>query len=187
MVGSKINRQPERGLTLVELLVVIVILALASSVVLLTAPPSRPKVREDAERFAARLQIALDDAIVSGRSSRLAIDAVGYRFQSLDGDEWRDIETVKNLAPIEFDRRTTATPTVPDAANDNVRALGHDETGTGASDKEEAEDEKSLTVPLDPLGEQMPLTLRFSSPDGVFTVSLDEGAAITVRDDAKAR
>lgn len=187
MVGTKIDPQSQRGLTLVELLVVIVILALASSVVLLTAPPSRPKVREDAERFAARLQIALDDAIVSERSSRLAIDAVGYRFQVLDGDKWRDIETVRNLARAEFDRRTTAILSAPEAANANSRALGHEEIAAGVAEKKQGAEEKLLAIPLDPLGEQTPLTVRFSSPEGAFTVALDETGAITLRDDGKTR
>ncbi|OFX05720.1 MAG: type II secretion system protein GspH [Alphaproteobacteria bacterium RIFCSPHIGHO2_12_FULL_63_12] len=87
MVGRKIIRNAQRGLTLIELLVVIVILALASSLVLLTAPPTRPPVRDEAERFARRMELALDEAITSSRPMRVKIDALGYVFEQLDPPE----------------------------------------------------------------------------------------------------
>ena len=150
MVGRKIARARQRGLTLVELLVVIVILALASSVVLLTAPPSRPEVRDEAERFAARMQLALDHAITSTAPVRVKIDPSGYVFETLapaipenekiesdqaeeeEGDSgnirWKSVAGASALARRNFEKGVTVTPEIADAANDNARELGEDDS-----------------------------------------------------------
>lgn len=189
MVGRKIARARQRGLTLVELLVVIVILALASTVVLLTAPPSRPPVREEAERFAARMQLALDEAITASTPMRVKIDASGYVFEML-GPELTETETVTEtsrwapvdgavmLARRDFDKSITVTPAIADAANDNARELGDDESAD-----DETEEEKGIyAIPLDPLGAQTAFSIRFSSRDGVWTASVDEGGKVTVKE-----
>jgi general secretion pathway protein H len=166
--------------TLVELLVVIVILALASAVVLLTAPPSRPPVRDDAERFAARVQLALDDAITSAQPMRVTLDAQGYVFETLGADGWAPVATDKAFIRRNFDSGTTATPEIEDAANDNARALGVEEE---SGEEEEAEEEEgAYSIPLDPLGAQTAFSVRFSSGDGVWVVSVDQGAAVSVKE-----
>ena len=179
MDRKQIAQRRQCGLTLIELLVVIVILALASTVVLLTAPPSRPEIREDAERFAARMQLALDDAIVSGRTMRVSIDAKGYQFEMLSGGEWSAIKGVRNLSRSEFGDRTTATAEIKDASFDNARALGVEE-GEEVSDEEE---EGVNFVPLDPLGAQTAFSIRFSSGDGAWKVTVDDGARVSVTQD----
>lgn len=171
------KRRRQRGLTLVELLVVIVILALASSVVLLNAPPSRPDVREDAERFAARLSLAFDETIATGRAMRLAIDASGYRFETREDDAWSPLEGDKALGPRPFDARSTAKLEMADAADDNTEALGGDA-------RDETADEEARRILLDPLGAQAAFSVRFSSADGAWLVTVTDGAAIEVKEDA---
>lgn len=180
MVGGILKRRAQRGLTLVELLVVIVILALASAVVLLNAPPSRPAVREDAERFAARMELAMDEAIANGAVMRVSIDAAGYAFEALKGGEWTAFDGDRFLGRAAFDARSLAMVEIADAANDNARALGVEERES-ATDKDE--DEGVRRIGLDPLGAQTPFALRFSSPDGVFVVTVDEAGAIAVKQD----
>lgn len=174
LAGEQIASQ--RGLTLVELLVVIVILALASSVVLLTAPPSRPSVRDDAERFAARLQLALDEAIASARPMRVRIDAAGYAFEALGPGGWVAIATAPVLARREFAGGVTATAVIADAANDNARELGAEERDDEANEEEDG----VYAIPLDPLGAQAAFSLKFSSRDGVWTAAVDEGGKVSV-------
>ena len=172
MVGREVTRRRQRGLTLVELLVVVAVLAIASSVVLLTAPPLRPKVRDDAERFAARLQIGLDQSISSTAPMRLSIDPKGYAFEIFDAGEWARMEAAPALAPQLFDKRTTATVGVDDAANDNSLALG-------AEESDEA-DEGVYLIPLDALGVQQAFSVKFSSADGAWDVRLDEAGGVSV-------
>ncbi len=166
----------QRGLTLIELLVVIAILALASSVVLLNAPPSRPAVREDAERFAARLQLALDEAIAAGAVMRIRVDALGYEFEMLQAGEWRAIENDRLLGGAVFDEATTALVEIADPANDNARALGVDERADEAKDK-------SIRIILDPLGAQTAFVARFSSSQGAWRVVLSDTGAVSVAQD----
>ncbi len=177
MVGRKLNRELELGLTLVELLVVLVILALASSVVLVTAPPSRPLVRDEAERFAARMALALDEAITSAQPMRVTLDGAGYVFERFTPDGWTPIADDRFLSRRTLGRSVTQTPAVEDAANDNSRELGVDED----SNEEEAE-EGVLTIPLDPLGAQLGFSVNFSSSDGVWTVAVDQGAKVSVKE-----
>ncbi|MCB2114535.1 MAG: GspH/FimT family pseudopilin [Parvularculaceae bacterium] len=177
MDRRKLARRKQRGLTLVELLVVIVILALASSVVMMNAPPSRPDVRDDAERFAARISLAFDEAIAGDAPLRIRIDTEGYGFETLKDGEWTPADNIAPLARREFHRRTSALVEVRDAANENAPALGEDETGG-----DEGEDGVS-TIPLDPLGAQTPFNIRFSSAEGVWSVSVDETGAVRVSDD----
>lgn len=75
------------GFTLLELLVVLALTGLLGSAVLLTMPTPRSAVTRDADALAAQLQRAQQEAIVTGRSVRVQLDASGYRFvqQSLDG------------------------------------------------------------------------------------------------------
>lgn len=183
MVGRELNRRRQRGLTLVELLVVIVILALASSVVLLNAPPVRPEARDDAERFAARMQLAFDEAIATGAVMRVSIDALGYGFETLQAGKWKAVEGKAPLARKLYDERSTATVEVADAANDNARALGSEERVT-AVDGEEQEDDDVRRIALDPLGAQTPFSVKFSSPQGAWIVTISEGAAVAVTQDA---
>lgn len=82
------RQQRVAGFTLVELMVVIVILGLATTAVIITLPDGRSQVRDDAEGLAARLVAARDLAIVSGRDSGVTIDAAGYGFSARGGRTW---------------------------------------------------------------------------------------------------
>jgi len=66
------------GFTLVELMVVLVIIALASAAVILTLPERGGSLSSEAERFAARAKAARDDAILDSRAASIAIGPAGY-------------------------------------------------------------------------------------------------------------
>lgn len=81
-------RARRAGFTLVELLMTVAIIGLAAGAVVLTAPDPRPSVAEDAERFAARLDRAREEAILSNRSVAVSTSAEGYGFAAFDGADW---------------------------------------------------------------------------------------------------
>ena len=80
----------ERGFTLVELMVVLVILGLASSAVILAVPDPRGRVIDEAERFAARSRAVRDDAIVQARTMSVVIDATGYSVERRARGRWEN-------------------------------------------------------------------------------------------------
>lgn len=85
-------RTPSRrdgGFTLVELMIVITIFALAAAAVVLTLPDARARIREDAEKFAARTRAAHDAAIVGARPVSVWVTAGGYGFDERVGGRWQ--------------------------------------------------------------------------------------------------
>jgi general secretion pathway protein H len=66
------------GFTLVELMVVLVIIGLASAAVILTLPERGGSLFAEAERFAARTKAARDDAILDARAASVEIGPAGY-------------------------------------------------------------------------------------------------------------
>lgn len=82
----------DRGFTLVELMVVVAILALASTAVILTIPDGSANLREEAQRFAGRVGAARDQAILMSRPMAVSVDAAGYGFARRERGAWRALE-----------------------------------------------------------------------------------------------
>lgn len=76
------------GFTLVELMMTLVVIGLVAGAVVLSMPDPRPAVGETAERFAARLVRAREEAILTNRIVAASTDTDGYQFASFDGAEW---------------------------------------------------------------------------------------------------
>ncbi len=85
------RRRARGGFTLVELMLVVAIIGLAAAAVILTAPPAGRPVGLEAERFAARLIRAREEALLSNRPVAVEVDAEGYRFSTFDGAGWRPL------------------------------------------------------------------------------------------------
>ena len=81
------ERHP-RGFTLVELMVVLAVLALAATVVILTIPGSNARVAEEADRLAVRIAALRDLAIVEGRPMALVVSPSGYAFERREAGGW---------------------------------------------------------------------------------------------------
>lgn len=90
--GRTRSHRSRSGFTLVELLIAVAIMGLAAGAVILSAPDPRPSVAEDAERFAARLSRAREEAILSNRPVAVEATAAGYAFTSFDGAAWSALE-----------------------------------------------------------------------------------------------
>jgi general secretion pathway protein H len=128
----------ERGFTLVELLVTLVILGLASAAVLLAIPDPQGSLREEGERLAARLAATRDAAIVGGRDMAVRFDAAGYGFETRRGGAWlpadgrafaarrwpegTTVTTEPATTRITFDATGLATPTVVLLSRDGAAA-----------------------------------------------------------------
>ena len=83
------TRRGEAGFTLVELMVVLVILGLASAAVVLAMPAPGGSLETEAERLAARAKAARDEAIVEARPAALAVGQGGYTLSRRTGGAWQ--------------------------------------------------------------------------------------------------
>jgi general secretion pathway protein H len=118
------ERGSERGFTLVEVLVVLLILSLATSFVLVTLPDARPSLTVEAERFAARLQRAREEAIFTNRTVEIRITAEGYGFDVRQAGERVPLATL----PFEDTLWTEDTTALLQGADSSSR-IGFDSTG----------------------------------------------------------
>lgn len=166
----------ERGLTLVELLVVLVIMGLASSLVLLNAPPPRSVVERDALRLASSVKVALDEMLMTGVTYRLVIDTAGYGYELYAGGEWKTDGVERAFQRVGFDRGITATTEFEDPALKNARALGEDAP-------EKADEGEPTIIPLDPIGPPATFSARLISAQGAYVVSLAADGGISVEPD----
>ncbi|MFN3930941.1 MAG: GspH/FimT family pseudopilin [Brevundimonas sp.] len=86
--GRPDRRLGRAGFTLVELLMTVAIIGLAAGAVVLAVPDPRPSVAQDAERFAARLSRAREEAVLTNRPVAVEATTAGYGFSVFDGAEW---------------------------------------------------------------------------------------------------
>ena len=87
---AHLRRYAELGFTLVEMMVVIVIIGLASAAVVVAMPDAQGRVRDEAERFAARALAVRDDAIAQGRTESVVVTARGYYVEQRSHGRWQN-------------------------------------------------------------------------------------------------
>jgi general secretion pathway protein H len=80
--------ESERGFTLVELMVVIFIIGLASAAVVMTARSSDRGARDEAEQLAARIAAVRDAAILQSRTMAVWVRPSGYGFETRSIGAW---------------------------------------------------------------------------------------------------
>ncbi len=81
----------QRGFTLVEMLVVLVIMGLLAATVVLSWP-ARSALRDDAVALAARATLAAQESVLSGAAIGLDITAAGYAFYRMEEGVWREVD-----------------------------------------------------------------------------------------------
>jgi len=79
----------QNGFTLIEVMVVLVIVGIASAAVVLMLPNPGGRVHDAGEKLAARALAVRDDAILAGRSTRMVIDTTGYSAERRIAGRWQ--------------------------------------------------------------------------------------------------
>jgi general secretion pathway protein H len=121
------------------MMVVLVILGITAGAILLTAPDSRRSLLNEAERFAASLVRAKEEAVLTNRTIAVRITSQGYAFGAISRGlhrplddrafktvEWSEVTTAMladkgQRSRIAFDSTGIATPAVVDL----FRSDGH--------------------------------------------------------------
>lgn len=122
-VKSAIAPMDQAGFTLVELMVVIAILGLATAAIVLNVRDPSGSVRQEAEAFAARTAAVRDAAIIEARDMAVTIGPDSYSFDRRTSGQWVRISE-KPFARVAWEKGTTARL----AASGNVRIV-FDPTG----------------------------------------------------------
>jgi general secretion pathway protein H len=78
----EIVQDTARGFSLVELMVVLFIIGIASTAVVMTMGSPERGVRDEAEQFAARLAALRDNAILQSRIMAVTVRPSGYGYTS---------------------------------------------------------------------------------------------------------
>lgn len=149
---SVTGAKDEQGFTLVELMIVLVIIGLMSAVVILTMPDPRGRLTTEAERFAARVQVARDGAVIDGRELSLTVDPLGYGFEERRRGEWRPVQE-RALARADWPQGTRVA-----IGRDARKTIIFDTTGLAS---------EAATVTLRREGEQVAIAI---GQDGTINV-----------------
>src|SRR5450830_1332903 len=97
------NQQSQRGFTLLELLIVMVIAGVMLGVVSFNAlPNSRQRLENDAKRLALLFQLARDEAILRNMPVSFDSDQFGYRFMVREDRVWTPLKD-DMLRELSFD------------------------------------------------------------------------------------
>ncbi|MHC3924968.1 type II secretion system protein GspH [Brevundimonas naejangsanensis] len=128
-------------------MVVIAIIGVAAGAVMLSMPDPRPTLAVEAERFAARLTLAREEAVMTNRPVALRADAAGYGFESFDGAVWTPLTGA--LAPKAWGEGAA----VAGAGAGAARAVFDPTGGADAASVRLEREGQAVTVAIDGAGE----------------------------------
>ncbi len=80
----------EAGFTLVEILSVLVVIGLMSSVVILSMEPPKPALEKQAERLTSELNALAQDGLISGSVNAAGFSKNGYALYTFENSEWTE-------------------------------------------------------------------------------------------------
>lgn len=166
--ASVIESRTQRGVTLVEILIVLMIAALVAGVVVLNAPPSRSDAWKTAEKFAAYLDHMAQDAVTTGALTGMRVSDSGYEIYRYHRGAWGMVNTQQQNPGI-FPSDFAVEIILEDAAKKNEREMRSRER----SAREETSEAPRPNVTFTPTGQTTPLEVVFHDRQESIRVRLD--------------
>jgi len=97
------QRRHERGFTILELLVVLLIIGIVVSMATLSVGGNEARaVKEEARRLSNLLDLAIQESVLNGREMALELNEDSYQFLYYDGKDWLPIADVNEFRPREL-------------------------------------------------------------------------------------
>lgn len=87
-MGRRITK--ELGFTLVEILVVLFVMALTTSVVILSVEPPKSPLEKQAQLLTGQLNALAQDGLISGSVTAAGFSEDGYALYSFENSEWAE-------------------------------------------------------------------------------------------------
>ncbi|MGI9279866.1 MAG: type II secretion system minor pseudopilin GspH [Endozoicomonas sp.] len=178
------------GFTLLEIMLVLVLLGIATAVVLPTLEPgdSTARLKTDAERFAALVKTGHEESLVKGKDLGVKFTRNGYQFMEWQEGKWQPLESDRLLTEKELPEAISLDfkpgELVWQAALDAEQQEDSSSlfTGSGLFGDEE-ESKKTPDLYLWSSGEVTPAEVRFQSAnDGrrYFSVMIRETGEVKI-------
>lgn len=161
--GNNRRRAREAGFSLVELMVVIFLMGLISGVVALTLPPQMSAAEREAQRLAARLHLAMEDAVMTGDALGFGANARGYGFFRLRRGQWRQIEDDRMFGAQDWEPGVSAI----------IETRGFTLEPDGAEDLRPV-------IRFDPLGGATPFAIVLRQERSTLRIVGDAGGAVRI-------
>ncbi|WP_162178285.1 type II secretion system minor pseudopilin GspH [Parvularcula oceani] len=161
------SRTLQRGVTLVELLVVIMIMGVVGAVVLFSVPARISEAERAARELAGQVPALSDAAVTSGRTVGLDLREGRLMLLGYENDRWRETGGV----PIGPDLRLDLSPA------DEVLPPDPPSEGQLIFYRPPGEEEEELPPPppvlFSPTGEATPFSVRIEDEEAAWVVRVD--------------
>ncbi|MEM7739752.1 MAG: type II secretion system minor pseudopilin GspH [Pseudomonadota bacterium] len=149
----------ERGITLVELLIVITIMGLMAGVVVMTLPEPSP-LQQTAERVERELIALRDDAVVTAQARGLQVLPSGFALFAAQGNEWVEIKTFAVPPTLSLEIKQETDWQLPEHRDKP--------SFSRLQDAPQEDEVQPPSIRFSPLGEVTPFTLyMLTSTEGV--------------------
>ncbi len=166
----------QRGVSLVEILIVLMIAAMVAGVVVINLPPPRSNAQDAGERFAARVTLAGEQAVTRGEMIGLRLAEDSYSFYRYNRGEWIEMDSAV-AGEDSFPEGLTVDLTLADAARKNERS----------QTKKETEERPRPNILFSPTGETTPFEVSFAQRRSTMRVVQDSAGKVEVKKDVEPR
>ena len=162
-------RKHQLGISLVEILIVMMIAAMVAGVVVMSVPPERSQALEEGERFAARLSMAAELAVTRSELIGLKVGPERYDFYRYERGEWKA-----------YDGEFKSSGAFPSTLAVDVRLGDTSKKNERSETIKDTDKSPRPGILFAPTGETTPFDLSFQQNKTRVDVALDAAGTISV-------